>query len=76
MNDKEQLDYIMTVLRATSKHDIRDGLHWNCDGSKPVTFYMNCSDQFWWACSDAERITPRTSESSIEQARISSQPPG
>ena len=36
-------------------------LWWRTDGEyAPISFFVNCNDVFWWACADAEEITPET----------------
>ncbi len=49
---------VMPVLELMSKHHIHDMLSWRCDGEyAPITFWIKCSDQFWWGTADAEDVT-------------------
>lgn len=53
------LDFICSVLAVAERYDCRDSLFWRTDGEfAPVTFWVNCNDLFYWACSDLEQITP------------------
>ena len=51
--------FILDVLRLFAEHDMQDQLFWRVD-EKTVSFFVNCNDLFFWACSDAEPITPET----------------
>jgi hypothetical protein len=54
-------DFIMRVLRtfAMCPNDLCDSVWWRVDNEyAPITFFVNCNDLFWWATSDAEKITP------------------
>ena len=56
----EQETFILRVLACFalfSDLDANDGLMWRFDDGKPV-FLVNCSDVFYWACADAQEITP------------------
>ena len=49
---------VMRVLSVTAKYDDYEEIWWRTDGEHaPVTFFANCNDLFYWACSDAEAIT-------------------
>lgn len=54
-------DFVLRVLRAFGgvREDLHDDLWWRCDGEyAPVTFFVKCSDAFWWGTADLERLTP------------------
>lgn len=47
------------ALFAMFPNDCTEQLMWRCDGEyAPLTFMVNCSDVFAWACADAEIIEP------------------
>lgn len=55
----------LEVLKLFAEKDDYDSLWWRCDKMElngeiydytPVTFFVNCNDLFFWACSDAETI--------------------
>lgn len=49
---------VMRIFQVTAKYDDYD-LWWRTDGEyAPVTMIVNCNDLFFWACADAEAITP------------------
>lgn len=52
-------DFVIVVLQLLAKFAEQDALYWLCDGSHaPITFFVNCSDKFWWGCADSERVVP------------------
>jgi hypothetical protein len=56
-----QAAFVMRVLNvfAMWPNDCNDSLMWRTDGEyAPITFMVNCSDEFDWATADAEVITP------------------
>lgn len=56
-----QLDFIMRVLDITSIHrfDCAGELTWRTDGRyAPISFFVDCSDLFYWGCADSEPLTP------------------
>jgi hypothetical protein len=51
-------EFIMEVLRLTS-FDLCEAIWWRTDTEyAPLTIFVNCSDLFWWASVDSERLTP------------------
>lgn len=58
MTDKEQLEFILRILRLVQPMDCDDIL-WVTHGEyAPVAFMVNCSDLFYWASADSEDVTP------------------
>jgi len=59
MNTKTvDCDFILKVLQITSTYDCKD-IYWRTHGEyAPVSFFINCSDIFFWACADDEELTP------------------
>lgn len=52
-------EFILRVLRAFDFGD-GDSIWWRTDGEyAPVTFLVNCNDEFYWGCADCEEVTPR-----------------
>lgn len=49
-------DFILKLLKLAANNDVMDILNWTED----LEFYINCNDIFFWACSDAEPISPNT----------------
>jgi hypothetical protein len=50
-------NFIVRVLSVAAKADLIGELHWSVkDGD--VHFVIDCSDLFFWACADAEPLTP------------------
>lgn len=65
-----RMAFVMRVLTlfAMFPNDCSESLLWRCDGGyAPITFMVNCSDEFAWACADAEPITPADIDA-LEQA--------
>lgn len=59
MGEAAASDFVMDVLRLAAEYDMCGDLWWRCDGEyAPVTFFVNCNDCFYWACSDCEQLTP------------------
>lgn len=57
------VNFIMRLLEITGGAGMCDELNWRTDGEfAPVTFWVNCSDLFFWACADAEAVTPENVE--------------
>lgn len=59
------IDFISKVLSYMSggsmyaHGDFAEEIWWRTDTIySPVTFFMQCNDLFYWACSDAEVLTP------------------
>jgi hypothetical protein len=53
-----KIDYAHEVLDLFAFDNTGD-IWWRTDGEyAPVTFFVLCSDLFWWGTSDLERITP------------------
>ncbi len=52
------LDFILRVLRVVGTNN-HDDIWWRTDGEyAPVTFWVKCSDLFWWGVADLEDLTP------------------
>lgn len=48
----------LELLQTLFKYDDQDAIFWNCSGPHaPITFFIQCSDVFWWATADLEKIT-------------------
>jgi len=46
------------LLKLLFDHDAHDDLFWNCSGPyAPITFFIQCSDVFYWATADLEKVT-------------------
>lgn len=53
MIDGFELELLQTIF----KYDTHDDLFWNCSGKyAPITFFINCSDVFWWATADLVEV--------------------
>ena len=54
------LEFLLDFFRLTDAWEIdRELFWWRTDGEyAPVTIFANCNDLFWWACADAEEVTP------------------
>jgi hypothetical protein len=53
-------DFILEVLQLTAMfpNDLCSELMWRCDREyAPITFFINCSDLFYWGCADGETVT-------------------
>jgi hypothetical protein len=51
------------VLKLLDEHEQYDDVWWSCKGEyAPITFFVNCNDLFYWACSDAVIITDKNIE--------------
>jgi hypothetical protein len=49
-------EFYLRVMKCME--DNNESLWWRTDEEyAPITFLINCSDAFWWGCSDAEEIT-------------------
>lgn len=58
MTEPELLAFVLRVLRLIDPMDC-DEIQWRTDGEyAPVSFFVNCSDLFWWGTSDFEDVTP------------------
>lgn len=57
------LEFVLRVLRATAFDNCWD-IWWRTDNDppyedySPLTFLVNCNDQFYWATADCEELTP------------------
>jgi hypothetical protein len=64
-------DFTVRVLKAFAEFDgeaNHELLWWRTDGEyAPVTFFVMCSDLFWWATCDSIRLTPENI-GALEQA--------
>lgn len=49
-------DFVFKVLKFFSEQDFKDQLMWLVNDDE-VDFAINCSDEFWWGCADAEDLT-------------------
>ena len=50
--------FLKHVFEALAFDHCED-LWWRTDGEyAPLTLFVNCSDIFYWACADSERLTP------------------
>lgn len=43
---------IQRFLRVVAEHEVNDQIWWTED----LEFFVNCSDLFYWACSDVEPV--------------------
>jgi hypothetical protein len=58
VSDAERLTFVLRVL-ATVGTDNHEDIWWRTDGEYgPVTFWVKCSDLFWWGTADLEELTP------------------
>ena len=67
--DGKTLAFTLRVLRIFDSFDgpSSDSLWWRTDGEfAPVTFLVKCSDEFYYACADLERLTPENIEAALE----------
>lgn len=56
MSDK----FVMEVLKTIAEEDLYGELLWQTRGEyAPITFFIDCSDIFWWGTADFERLTPQ-----------------
>lgn len=60
LSDKpEHFDYVMDMLKFIEEEDLGYQFWWRTDGAfAPITFFVNANDLFYWACGDAEEVTP------------------
>lgn len=61
--DTFDMSFVMRVLEifAMFPYDTTEQLTWRCDDEYgPITFLVNCSDTFTYACADCEPLTPET----------------
>lgn len=54
---KRLSNFDLLVLKFFDEHQMQEELSWTCEGDK-ITWYVRCSDIFFWGCSDAEDILP------------------
>jgi len=61
----ERMTFFIEVMKLGSMFDgeqfcgVFDNLMWRTDSEyAPITFFVNCSDLFWWATADCEQLTP------------------
>jgi len=51
--------FLLRWFDITGRSETGDCFFWRTDGNyAPVTILANCNDLFWWACADAEAVTP------------------
>ena len=55
----DPLKFIYRVMDIIGHADMRDDLFWNTSGPyAPLSFFIMCNDQFYWATADLEPLTP------------------
>lgn len=62
-------EFIYDLLRYIAEEELDEEIRWTTD----LKFYVICNDMFWWACGDAEDITPENLDDfkkAIEDAKI------
>lgn len=60
MSELTTEQFILEVLQLTAMfpNDLCSELMWRCDREyAPITFFINCSDLFYWGCADGETVT-------------------
>jgi len=56
-------DFVMRVLKLAERWDMYDNLTWiTYEEYAPITFFINCSDLFFWGTADEEKLTPENIE--------------
>ena len=51
-------DHALEILAYIAKQGLHDSIWWRCDGEfSPITIFIVCNDQFYWATADLEKIT-------------------
>ena len=57
--------FIRRLLELGEKYDLQGDIFWRCgkvygggNYDDPATFFINCSDTFWWGTADGEDVTP------------------
>lgn len=58
MTPEQNLDLLRRVLRVLRDLDERDACHFSVEPDGSISPYTLVNDVFYWACSDAEAITP------------------
>lgn len=58
LQTEREMSFIKRLLRLTATYDASDVLSWRFDDNDKLSFFINCSDVFYWATSDAEDVTP------------------
>lgn len=59
MHQEPDPAFVLRVLRTFDRVDDRESLFWRTPATGiNYTFFVNCSDLFWWGTSDLEEITP------------------
>lgn len=53
-----EVDFTLRVMRLIADEDIHEDIYWMLDEEDNFEFSVNCSDIFWWGCSDGEKLTP------------------
>lgn len=55
----DKTSYVLAVLDAMAACDCQSELWWRTDAEyAPITFFVQCSDEFDFATADCERVTP------------------
>lgn len=49
--------FVYEVMAYLSENDMQEVLSWNANNGE-IEFYANVNDVFFWACADAEDVTP------------------
>lgn len=68
MPSSESLMFVDAVLRLAIRYDMTDDLLWSIKDDE-IQVAAICSDAFWWATADAEKITLETLPE-LEQAFV------
>jgi hypothetical protein len=72
----EQAAFVLRVLQVTAAADSCSDIWWRTDETyAPVVFLVGCNDLFFWACADAERLTPQNIDL-LEQAYLDTEAVG
>lgn len=59
LSDYNLLSLIVRIFKCFDDSSSEWDLLWRTDEYfAPISFFINCNDLFWWACSDLELITP------------------
>lgn len=56
-------EFVHDLLNTIFYNDAHEDLFWSCTGEyAPITFFINCSDVFWWT---TEGITEEVNEDTL-----------
>lgn len=53
----QDFDFVIKVLKIFEQNDDCESLLWSFDNEENISFFVNCSDLFFWACADAQEVT-------------------